>query len=52
MPTSGALPRDPQLVNSLLEQAKRDPELVRRLVTQAKDVAGKDVYTRVANTLK
>ena len=31
---SGALPRDPELLRTLLEQARRDPELVTRLVTQ------------------
>ena len=36
-----ALPRDPVLVQSLLEEARRDPELVKRLVTQAKDARGR-----------
>ena len=40
----GALPRDPLLVKSLLEQAERNPELVARLVTQAKDADGRDLF--------
>ena len=43
---TGALPSDPILVRSLLEEAKRDPQLVTRLITQAKDQQGKDVFTR------
>ena len=31
---SGALPRDPELLRTLLAQARRDPEMVERLVTQ------------------
>lgn len=46
---SGALPRDPQLLRTLLAQARRDPELVTRLVTQAKDSRGRDIYTRKKN---
>jgi len=48
---SGALPRDPELMRTLLEQARRDPELVTRLVTQAKDREGKDIFTRRQNVL-
>ena len=36
----GALPKDPLLVQSLLEQAKRDPQLVARLVSENKDFGG------------
>ena len=46
---SGALPKDPELLRTLLEQARRDPELVVRLVTLAKDKKGKDIYTRALN---
>jgi len=46
---SGALPRDPELLRTLLAQARRDPDLVVRLVTQAKDSRGRDVYTRKEN---
>jgi len=46
---SGALPRDPELLRTLLAQARRDPELVARLVTQAKDDKGRDLYTRNKN---
>ena len=46
---SGALPRDPQLLRTLLEQARRDPELVVRLITQAKDAKGRDIYDRATN---
>lgn len=46
---SGALPRDPELLRTLLAQARRDPELVVRLVTQAKDREGRDIYTRREN---
>lgn len=46
---SGALPRDPELLRTLLAQARRDPELVTRLVTQAKDRRGQDIYTRKKN---
>ena len=42
----GALPRDPVLVRSLLEQAKRDPELVARLILEAKDPSGRDLKAR------
>ena len=34
---SGALPKDPLLVRSLLEKAKEDPELVARLVRETKN---------------
>ena len=44
----GALPRDPLLVQALLEQAQRDPQLVARLVSEAKDARGQDVYARAA----
>ena len=44
----GALPRDPLLVRSLLEQAKRDPELVARLILEAKDPSGRDLKAREA----
>ena len=44
----GALPRDPVLVRSLLEQAKRDPELVARLILEAKDPSGRDLKAREA----
>ena len=33
---SGALPRDPELLRTLLAQARRDPEMVERLVTQVR----------------
>jgi hypothetical protein len=46
---TGALPRDPELMRTLLEQVRQDPKLVERLVTQAKDPEGKDLYTRSAN---
>ena len=46
---SGALPRDPELLRTLLAQARRDPAMVERLVTQAKDAKGKDIYTRRVN---
>ena len=46
---SGALPKDPELLRTLLEQARRDPDLVVRLVTQAKDSKGRDLYTRAVN---
>jgi len=46
---TGALPRDPELLRTLLAQARRDPELVTRLVTQAKDSRGQDIYTRKKN---
>ena len=46
---SGALPRDPELLRTLLAQARHDPELVMRLVTQAKDSSGHDIYTRKKN---
>jgi len=46
---SGALPRDPELLRTLLAQARKDPELVTRLVTQAKDWRGQDIYTRKKN---
>jgi len=46
---SGALPRDPELLRTLLAQARRDPEQVTRLVTQAKDHRGRDIYTRRKN---
>jgi len=46
---SGALPKDPELLRTLLAQARRDPELVARLVTQAKDRRGQDIYTRKKN---
>eukprot|EP00966_Prymnesium_polylepis_P309389 7149132-Prymnesium_polylepis.1 len=42
----GALPRDPDLVAALVEQAKRDPELVARLILEAKDRRGQDMLTR------
>ena len=45
----GALPRDPELLRTLLAQARKDPELVMRLVTQAKDSSGKDIFTRKQN---
>ena len=45
----GALPRDPELLRALLEQARNDPEMVVRLVTGAKDRAGKDIFTRREN---
>lgn len=44
----GAIPRDPLLVLSLLEQAKADPDLFARLVTEAKDANGQDLFTRVS----
>jgi hypothetical protein len=44
---SGALPRDPQLIRSLLEQSKRDPQLIERLVAGARDADGNDVYARL-----
>ena len=44
---TGALPRDPLLVQALLEQAQRDPGLVARLVAEAKDAKGASVSTRV-----
>ena len=44
---SGALPQDPLLVMSLLEQAKKNPQLVARLVREAKDGRGEDLFTRV-----
>jgi hypothetical protein len=40
---------DPELLRTLLAQARRDPELVVRLVTQAKDREGRDIYTRREN---
>ena len=46
---SGALPRDPELLRTLLAQARRDPEQVVRLVTQAKDRRGQDFYARRKN---
>jgi len=46
---SGALPRDPEMLRVLLDQARTDPERVVRLVTQAKDHKGRDLYTRRAN---
>ena len=46
---TGALPRDPELLRTLIEQARRDPELVQRLITQAKDRRGEDLYTRREN---
>ena len=46
---SGALPRDPELLRTLLAQARCDPAMVERLVTQAKDAKGKDIYTRRVN---
>ena len=46
---TGALPRDPELLRTLLSQLRRDPEMVERLVTLAKDTSGKDVYTRREN---
>jgi hypothetical protein len=46
---SGALPRDPELLRTLLAQARNNPEMVERLVTQAKDKSGKDIYTRKQN---
>mmetsp|Transcript_37378 Transcript_37378/g.98874 ORF Transcript_37378/g.98874 Transcript_37378/m.98874 type:complete len:357 (-) Transcript_37378:339-1409(-) len=49
---TGALPRDPELLRTLLAQARRDPELVARLVTQAKDSRGQDIYTRKKNDKK
>ncbi|KAL1507652.1 hypothetical protein AB1Y20_007269 [Prymnesium parvum] len=42
----GALPRDPDLVAALVDQAKRDPELVSRLIKEAKDRRGLDLRTR------
>ena len=30
---SGALPRDPELLRTLLEQARKDPDMVVRLIT-------------------
>ena len=45
----GALPRDPELLRTLLGAARHDPEMVVRLVTQAKDPDGKDIYTRRVN---
>lgn len=45
----GALPRDPELLRTLLEQARADPDMVVRLVTQAKDSQGKDIYSRRRN---
>lgn len=45
----GALPRDPELLRTLLRAARDDPEMVVRLVTQAKDGEGKDIYTRREN---
>ena len=49
---SGALPRDPELLRTLLAAARDDPAMVTRLVTQAKDGEGKDIYTRRANDPK
>lgn len=46
---NGALPKDPELLRTLLEQARRDPDLVVRLVTQAKDAKGRDLFTRSLN---
>jgi len=48
---SGALPRDPEMLRVLLDQARTDPERVVRLVTQAKDNKGRDLYTRRENDL-
>jgi len=45
---SGALPRDPELLRTLLQQARDDPKMVERLVTQAKDNKGRDIYTRTS----
>ena len=45
----GALPADPELLRTLLEQARTDPSLVERLVTQAKDDDGLDLYSRRRN---
>lgn len=44
---TGALPPDPQLLRSLLAQAKRDPDLIARLVAQAKDSTGQDIFERM-----
>ena len=44
----GALPRDPALVRSLLEQGRRDPQLVKRLVAEAKDGSGRSAPQRAA----
>ena len=49
---NGALPRDPELLRTLLEQARKDPKLVERLVTQAKDKDGKDIFTRRENDVR
>ena len=49
---SGALPSDPELLRTLLEQARKDPKLVERLVTQAKDRQGRDIFTRKANDVR
>lgn len=46
---TGALPRDPELVRTLICEARRDPKRVERLVAQAKDSQGRDVYTRFLN---
>jgi len=46
---TGALPRDPELLRTLIEQARVNPQLVARLVTQAKDNRGKDMTTRFRN---
>ena len=46
---AGALPRDPELLRTLLAQARDNPEMMKRLITQAKDDQGKDIYTRREN---
>ena len=46
---TGALPRDTELLRTLLAKARDDPDMVVRLVTQAKDGQGKDLYTRREN---
>ena len=46
---AGALPRDPELLRTLMAQARENPEMVKRLITQAKDDQGKDIYTRREN---
>ena len=43
---TGALPRDPMLVASLVRQAEEDPQLIARLIKEAKDPRGRAMGER------
>ena len=43
---TGALPRDPVLVASLVRQAEEDPKLIARLIKEAKDPRGRAMGER------